>query len=78
MLQRIEVCKKHLEKSIAWKGERVGIVEMRRHYSNYFKGIPDFKPYRMRLVTTDNPIEIFDILAEISTVFADAFEHIAA
>jgi nifR3 family TIM-barrel protein len=78
MDQRIDVCKKHLENSIAWKGERVGIVEMRRHYSNYFKGIPDFKPYRMRLVTSENPTEIFDILSEISSVFADAFEHLAA
>ena len=50
--QRITTAKRHLEMSIKWKGERLGLLETRRHYSNYFKGIPDFKPYRTRLVTS--------------------------
>ncbi|RYD73799.1 MAG: tRNA dihydrouridine synthase DusB, partial [Sphingobacteriales bacterium] len=48
--ERIDVCRTHLDKSLEWKGPKTGIFEMRRHYANYFKGLPDFKPYRMRLV----------------------------
>src|SRR6188508_3500553 len=48
--ERVEVCKKHLHKSYEWKGPVVGIFEMRMHYTNYFRGIPNFKPYRQRLV----------------------------
>jgi len=47
---------------------------MRRHYTNYFRGVPNFKPYRMRLVESQNPKEIFDILDEIAVTFADAYE----
>jgi hypothetical protein len=54
-----------------WKGERVGIVEMRRHYTNYFKGIQDFKPYKQRLVTTDGHNELFDIFNQIKEVYAN-------
>lgn len=60
--ERIAVCKRHLELSIAWKGNRTGILEMRKHYSNYFKSIPDFKNTRIRLVTSDSAAEIFDTL----------------
>ena len=59
---RIEVCKKHLDFSIKWKGEKLGILEMRRHYTNYFKGIRDIKPVRMKLVETMEPQEIYEIL----------------
>jgi nifR3 family TIM-barrel protein len=69
LAERIRVTKKHLEFSIRWKGERTGVLEMRRHYSNYFKGIPDFKPYRTRLVETLNPEELFAILDEVADVF---------
>lgn len=62
---RVEVVKKHLEMSLEWKGEHEGIVEMRRHYANYFKGIPDFKPYRMKLVTSLEKEELFDTLSAI-------------
>ena len=51
MTERIAACKTHLEKSIEWKGPKTGVFEMRRHYANYFKGIADFKEYRMKLVT---------------------------
>jgi nifR3 family TIM-barrel protein len=68
--ERVEVVKKHLEMSLEWKGEREGIVEMRRHYSNYFKGIPDFKPLRMKLVTSFEAEEIFDTLQEVKRQFS--------
>jgi len=58
---RVAVVKKHLELAIQWKGERLGILETRPHYSSYFKGVPDFKKYRMRLVTEDGLDEIFNI-----------------
>ena len=63
--ERVDVVKKHLEMSLEWKGEHEGIVEMRRHYANYFKGIRDFKPLRMKLVTTMEAEEIFNTLEEI-------------
>lgn len=63
--ERLEACRTHFEKSIEWKGERVGIVEMRRHYANYFRGLPDFKELRMQLVTADNQSEILDIFEYI-------------
>ena len=66
---RIEAVKKHLTFSIEWKGERKGIFEMRRHYTNYFKGIINFKRVRMKLVTTDNYNELMDILDEIPVKF---------
>jgi tRNA-dihydrouridine synthase B len=67
--ERIEVCRTHLDKSIEWKGLKTGIFEMRRHYSNYFKGIPDFKEYRMKLVTLDTIEDIHSVLEEISNKF---------
>jgi tRNA-dihydrouridine synthase B len=69
MDDRIDVCKKHLDFSIRWKGNHVGIVEMRRHYSNYFKGISHFKDFRMRLVTCMNYEEILEILEEVSVFY---------
>ena len=71
MKDRIEVCKKHLEHSIKWKGERLGIIETRRHYTNYFRGIPNFKPYRMQLVTAEKTDILFNILDEIDDLFSD-------
>ena len=50
--ERVEACKNHFEFSLRWKGEKLGVLEMRRHYTNYFKGIPNFKPFRMDLVTS--------------------------
>ncbi|MDQ3290725.1 MAG: tRNA dihydrouridine synthase DusB [Bacteroidota bacterium] len=64
--ERIENCKLHFTRSLEWKGERQGIFEMRRHYANYFKGLPNFKPFRMRLVQTESPDEVYDILAEVA------------
>jgi len=55
---RVEATKNHLLWSVEWKGERQGVLEMRRHYANYFKGIPNFKEHRQRLVTLDSSEEI--------------------
>ena len=66
VLERIEVTRKHLEFSMQWKGERLGILEMRRHYASYFKGLPDFKPFRTRLVMADLPEDLFAILDEVA------------
>jgi tRNA-dihydrouridine synthase B len=63
--ERIITAKRHLEMSVKWKGERLGLLETRRHYSNYFKGIPDFKPYRTRLVTSDTLEEIMEVFREL-------------
>ncbi|WP_339925742.1 tRNA dihydrouridine synthase DusB [uncultured Cyclobacterium sp.] len=71
MVERVKAARKHLDFSIEWKGEKLGVLEMRRHYTNYFRGIPHFKPYRTALVTTDDYAEVNDILEDISRVFAD-------
>ncbi len=63
--ERVETCKKHLMFSIQWKGEVLGILEMRRHYTNYFKGFPHFKEDRMALVTSSNLEEILERLDRI-------------
>ncbi len=60
--ERVEVCLRHLEMSVEWKGERVAINEMRKHYSNYFKAIPNFKQHRIKLVTASSLEEVKDIL----------------
>ena len=65
VLQRIEVCKTHFEKSVQWKGERPGIFEMRRHYAPYFKGLDNFKPFRTQLVMSESVEEILEILVQI-------------
>jgi tRNA-dihydrouridine synthase B len=62
---RVEAARRHLEMSIKWKGEGLGIAEMKRHYTNYFKGIAHFKEHRMKLVTTFNLDEILQTLNEI-------------
>lgn len=72
---RIEAAKNHLIWSMEWKGERVGIVEMRRHYTNYFKGISNFKEYKNKLVTTDNHNDLMNIFEEINEIYADYKPH---
>lgn len=62
---RVETCRTHLTKSIEWKGPKLGIFEMRRHYANYFKGMDHFKEYRMRLVTAPTEDEVNEILDEV-------------
>lgn len=69
VLERVSLAKDHLAKSIELKGDKVGIFEMRRHLANYFKGIPDFKPYRLRLVTETDPQLVLACLDEIAERF---------
>jgi nifR3 family TIM-barrel protein len=66
---RIDVTRKHLDFSIRWKGNKLGIFEMRRHYTNYFKGVPDFKPFRMQLVEAPTIEEVNQILNEVADVY---------
>ena len=67
--ERVAVCKTHFDESLKWKGERLGIVEMRKHYSNYFKGIAHFKPYRNELVQSMDVEEILSILDQVEHKF---------
>ncbi len=60
--ERVEIARRHLAKSLEVKGDRVGVLEMRRHLSGYFKGLPDFKATRLKLVTSPDPAELFDTL----------------
>jgi nifR3 family TIM-barrel protein len=60
--ERIDVVRQHLRASVKWKGPRVGIFEMRRHYANYLKGIINIKPLRTQLVTMDTAEEIEEVL----------------
>ena len=69
--QRAHAARRHLEMALEWKGERQGVLETRRHYANYFKGFPNFKEYRMRLVTLENSADIFNVLDEIVRVYAE-------
>jgi nifR3 family TIM-barrel protein len=63
--ERVSIIKKHIEKSIEWKGEFLGLIEMRQHYSNYLKGLPNIKPYRTKLVTTNTYQEIMETLEQL-------------
>ena len=69
IIDRINAVKKHIDFSIRWKGEKLGLIEMRRHYNNYFRGIDNFKPYRLKLVHSEKESDSFKILEEINTVF---------
>lgn len=69
--ERIEATRQHLNHSLKWKGERLGIVEMRRHYTNYFRGLRGVKHYRSKLVTSMDIDYIFDVLDEIEQVYGN-------
>ncbi|WP_392447889.1 tRNA dihydrouridine synthase DusB [Capnocytophaga canis] len=66
ILDRVQAVKKHLTWASEWKGERQGVLEMRRHYANYFRGIPNFKEYRQKMVTLDSISEILAVLEEVA------------
>lgn len=68
IINRVQVCKNHLQKSIEWKGEKLGVVEMRNHYANYFKGIANFKDIRIKLVTLNKSEDLFLVLDEIINI----------
>ena len=67
--QRLDAVKQHLKFSIEWKGDKKGIFEMRRHYTNYFKGIQNFKPFRTRLVESPTYEDTMAILDEVAESF---------
>ena len=71
MPERVEAARRHLKMSIDWKGEVLGVLETRRHYTNYFKGIPNFKPYRTKMVTSDHSKDVFDTFDEVEKVFGN-------
>ena len=76
LLERIKTVKQHLKFSIEWKGDKKGIFEMRRHYTNYFKGIPNFKAYRAQLVESPTYEDTISILDEVGEVFHNQIETV--
>jgi nifR3 family TIM-barrel protein len=71
MLERVEAARRHLQMAIDWKGDKLGVFETRRHYTNYFRGIPNFKPYRMKMVTNDDAKDVFAAFDEVEEKFSD-------
>ena len=71
MSERIDVARRHLQMAIDWKGERLGVFETRRHYTNYFRGIPDFKPFRTKMVSSDDATDVFKTFDEVEKVYGD-------
>ncbi len=71
MEERVEAARRHLQMAIDWKGEKLGVFETRRHYTNYFKGIPHFKEYRMKMVTSDAAEDVFAAFDEVLEKFGD-------
>lgn len=72
IMERVRVVKKHLEFSLEWKGPRQGLLEMRRHYTNYFRGFAHFKPYRSQLVELMDSEAVFELLDKISETFLES------
>ena len=70
LAERISAVKQHIKHSIEWKGQKLGVLEMRRHYTNYFRGFPGVKAYRSRLVTEHDPAVLFEILDELYAVYS--------
>ena len=71
LAQRVEAARRHLQMAIDWKGEKLGVLETRRHYTNYFKGIPHFKEYRLKMVTSDDAKDVFAAFDEVEEKFAN-------
>ncbi|MGJ5643055.1 tRNA dihydrouridine synthase DusB [Formosa sp. S-31] len=69
--ERVEAARRHLQMAIDWKGETLGVFETRRHYTNYFKGIPHFKEYRQKMVTSDDAKDVFAAFDEVLEHFSD-------
>ncbi len=69
--ERVDASRRHLQMAIDWKGERLGVFETRRHYTNYFRGIPHFKEYRMKMVTSDDAKDVFAVFEEVLDKFSD-------
>jgi hypothetical protein len=71
MSERVNAARRHLKMAIDWKGEVLGVLETRRHYTNYFKGIPNFKPFRTKMVTSDHSSDVFKAFDEVEKIFGD-------
>ncbi|MEH6405953.1 MAG: tRNA dihydrouridine synthase DusB [Leeuwenhoekiella sp.] len=71
MQERVDAARRHLKMSIDWKGEKLGVFETRRHYTNYFRGIPNFKEFRMKMVTSDDSADVFAAFDEVEELFSD-------
>jgi tRNA-dihydrouridine synthase B len=67
--ERIAACKEHFHFSLQWKGEKLGMLEMRRHYANYFRGFPNIKPYRQKLVTLETVDAIEEVFYDIKSAY---------
>lgn len=70
MTERVNAARRHLQMAIDWKGEKLGVFETRRHYTNYFRGIPHFKEYRMKMVTSDDSKDVFAAFDEVEEKFS--------
>jgi tRNA-dihydrouridine synthase len=68
--ERVRVSKIHLERSVAWKGEHIALLEIRKHWAAYFKGLPNFKPFKMRLMETLDVAEVLRILDEVEDYYS--------
>jgi len=71
LAERVDIARRHLQMAIDWKGEKLGVFETRRHYTNYFRGIPHFKDYRMKMVTSDHSEDVFAAFDEVEDKFSD-------
>jgi len=71
LIERVDIARRHLQMAIDWKGEKLGVFETRRHYTNYFRGIPHFKDYRMKMVTSDHSEDVFATFDEVENKFSD-------
>jgi len=69
--ERVDVAKQHLRHSLEWKGEKLGVLEMRRHYTNYFRGLEGIKSFRARLVQEGDPSNLMIILDEIADTYSE-------
>jgi len=69
--ERIAICREHLQRSVEWKGEKRTVTEIRKHYGNYFRGLSNFKPFKLKLMQTNELKEIEIILEEISRYYGN-------
>ncbi len=68
--ERVDVAKRHLTMAIEWNGEKVALMETRKHYTSYFKGIPNIKEYRLKMLTAPTKDEVFNVFNEVLRVFS--------
>ncbi len=68
--ERLEMCRRHIRLSVQWKGERTALFEMRKHYCQYFKGLPNFKPWRIQLVTAASIRKLYQVLDQVEAHYA--------